>query len=1279
MSVKVRSSSPRPATNASARVTLPAPPRPRRRAAAANDPALGTVPVAEDGLCIDFYRNFYVDLRNLTASEAARHWRLFGRAESRFPNAVELIETFKSRGCILPADFDPVLYHLLNPQSLPQLASELDAQAHYLGIGRSLGLAYRPKDPNFVRDLYLDDSSSYSRNLRESVEMGAATLFESVADLLESAEIIAHNILPVFNTTDYIVFNNDLGLRGKAQCLHHFVTAGLGEGAPISFDLVFDAAFYRDINRDLSELSDIEVYRHWLNLGLSRDEAPNHTKFLSKLLLHRTDRYPAGFKPEVYEAANPDLVNIIVGPWRLLQHCMLNGITERRGGIQPNRDNVDLFRAAADLQAIAGHLSAARLIYQATLRVDPGHVTARRHYADCLFRLGDWHDAATEYRSLIHSGLDSVWTFLNLASCLVELREWQQAAATMSVLAEKRPGDLGVLRRLREICRNGYETLRAQALWHGENGFEDEARSAIAQAMALIRLMVAKDERLEEVPRREIRSVAIVADLGLNQCRFYRVEQKREQLEDLGIETTIFNFHTDTTEFVRRLDAFDAVIFYRVTATPDIMEAIDATRAAGKPSFYEIDDLMFDETRFPDSFESYGNQISRSLYATLVIAPPQLRTAMELCDFAIASTPALARQMAMILGEERVFVHHNAMHSPHQAMLRLPPQRAADDRIRIVYGSGTAAHNEDFDLFAAPALLRVLRENPQVDLLIIGYLTLPPAFSAFRTRITRLDPIWDIALYWQVLGTADINIAVLKPGLIADCKSEIKWLEAALLGVPSVATPTETYRQVIDDGRTGLLATEADDWHRALTRLVTDPALRHTIGHAAQDKVLGHYSRSAMADKLGKIIGHRPDKAIAAPRRTRVLLVNVYFPPQAVGGATRVVADNLRDLQKLSRDSLEIEVFTAMEGALQAYRTGTSLWHDTPVHSVTTPDDPDIDRRIRDDKMMAAFAACLDRFQPDVIHFHCLQRLTASICEVPLRRGIPYVITAHDGCWISDQQFLVDESGALSLYDYRNPLQEAAKHGAERLARMQLFRQVIDGAAEFLTVSAPFAALHEHTGLRRPRVIENGLAPIAFLPRNPSPSGRVRLAHIGGMGLHKGYPLVQAALIDGQFEHLELLVIDHAMLPGQETTTTWGRTPVTFRGKTAQSRIAELYRDVDVLLAPSVWPESFGLVAREALQAGCWVVASDRGAIGTDVTPGCGFVVSADRFEHLRDTLRQIDENPARYLGPLEEAPQLRRSEDQARALAALYLALAGHPQTSKPARLMAPVDGQAA
>ena len=47
--------------------------------------------------------------------------------------------------------------------------------------------------------------------------------------------------------------------------------------------------------------------------------------------------------------------------------------------------------------------------------------------------------------------------------------------------------------------------------------------------------------------------------------------------------------------------------------------------------------------------------------------------------------------------------------------------------------------------------------------------------------------------------------------------------------------------------------------------------------------------------------------------------------------------------------------------------------------------------------------------------------------------------------------------------------------------------------------------------------------------------------------------------------------------------------------------MAEFYSSQDILLAPSIWPESFGLVTREAVSAGLFVIASDIGALAEPI------------------------------------------------------------------------------
>jgi glycosyltransferase involved in cell wall biosynthesis len=113
---------------------------------------------------------------------------------------------------------------------------------------------------------------------------------------------------------------------------------------------------------------------------------------------------------------------------------------------------------------------------------------------------------------------------------------------------------------------------------------------------------------------------------------------------------------------------------------------------------------------------------------------------------------------------------------------------------------------------------------------------------------------------------------------------------------------------------------------------------------------------------------------------------------------------------------------------------------------------------------------------------------------------------------------------------------------------------------------------------------------------------------------------------------------------------------VRFVGKTTSEAMHTFYADQDVLLAPSLWPESFGLVAREAAAAGLWVLASDRGAIGEGVTHGVdGWVIDVASLDPLMATLAAIDAAPECYTVPPPPPQRPRTAEDQARDLVALY------------------------
>ena len=150
--------------------------------------------------------------------------------------------------------------------------------------------------------------------------------------------------------------------------------------------------------------------------------------------------------------------------------------------------------------------------------------------------------------------------------------------------------------------------------------------------------------------------------------------------------------------------------------------------------------------------------------------------------------------------------------------------------------------------------------------------------------------------------------------------------------------------------------------------------------------------------------------------------------------------------------------------------------------------------------------------------------------------------------------------------------------------------------------------------------------------------------------------LIEAILRRSRFSNLSLVMVDGWMKPGERAETLWGTTPVTLRGPCPQDRIGELYGEFDVLLAPSLWPESYGLVTREALFFGKWVVASALGAIGDCVVEGeNGFRVDLAEPQALARVLERLDSDPQRYTTPPPQSGDLRGAGDQAAELLALY------------------------
>ncbi|CZT37349.1 glycosyltransferase [Rhizobium sp. 9140] len=1170
------------------------------------------------------------------------------------------------RGAMLNSSFNIISYMVKNPDIAE--ATKHDpflALVHFLEFGIEEG---RSGDPTHVDSAFI--ASYYDLELPNDIRASdVVPLLRKKRPSEDDAYFLSEEEWAIYNKIDerqfLDLFDHEY-YRCKVQdkeflshdrwtCIDHFWRIGRFSSIDISYEMRFDADYYGSVyHANLAERmpSPSVLYADWLHNGIKRDYSPNLGAWLSSRV---NVALPEDFETALsLYALNAGLVSQTLND--IATHMLTAGhpaIVE----IKIDSPSMGLFMAkVADRYALGGNPQLADRIYQNVSSSMPMLSKVLQHQSDQLERAGYIGSAVALREKAISEGSEDIWSYLTLSTSYKALGQPDQATKILASASLKFPGDVNIRKlkqaQARSLFESSWDGAPSRALIRGYKATQSE----IALQLDLC------TERTVSCENRSatIQRVALVASYDIAQCKLYRVNQKLQQLAHAGLTVKAFGYNTELSNFVSEVGNYDAVIFFRVPGFPSVIDAITLVNDMGIPSFYDIDDLIFDENEFPPPLSTYAGAITAEQHAEIACGVPLFRHAMSLCDYGIVSTPTLASLVAKHVRTGLVSVHPNGLgHEHYTALARPTSNRQPDDVCRVFYGSGTKAHKEDFYDILEPALVRLAYEfSGRVHIYLLGYFEWTEKLQSIRKHVTMMPPVWDVGLYWEILSKMDINLAVLSNSVVNNAKSEIKWLEAAMFGIPSIVSRTDTHAKVIKHGATGYLCNTTEDFYNTLELLVNDRNLRSAVGAAANSVATEQYGIPTLSVNLKTIL----DSA-TVPKKKRLLIVNVFYPPQSIGGATRVVRDNVLDLLAKYGDEFEIDIICTLEGGKDPYSHEVYSIDGVRVFAVTAPSEPDIDSNPVHTKMGEAFSNLLDVIRPDMIHFHCIQRLTASAVNTTYDRKIPYVITAHDGWWISDKQFLLDENDKVKLYEYQTADDLIGGFSAGINSRAALLRKALFGAQHVLAISDAFSKIYKQAGVPNVLTISNGAPTVTALPKKPSDRGRVRLAHIGGMERHKGFHLVKYGLMSNQLENVELLVIDATLPSGVERTEVWGKTKVTFRGRTKQENIGELYSEIDVLLAPSVWPEGFGLVTREALACGCWVVASDRGAVGADVTDGeNGFIIDVSTVGPISEVLHKIDGDKTKYSKPPAHRITLRKASSQADELAALYRRVIADP-----------------
>lgn len=303
----------------------------------------------------------------------------------------------------------------------------------------------------------------------------------------------------------------------------------------------------------------------------------------------------------------------------------------------------------------------------------------------------------------------------------------------------------------------------------------------------------------------------------------------REQRLDITVETYPSGLRNKIHCF-RKLRNWDAVVLQKKLSSP--IESL-FLRLCSRRLLYDFDDAVYRH------HETAGkrNHFSRAL---------KFKTIARLAHQIIAGNETLAQAV-------RPYNRHVSIIPSAVPIAGIPQHDYSSTAQSCVIGWVGGAINLSQLQLLQPVLANLhQRHDLEFRVLCSESIDMHPVPTTFIP--------WDLATQAKEIAQFDIGVMPLPEGEHANGKCGFKALQYMAAAVPPVVSDTPVNRQIIAHEREGFVANNWQAFEQYLETLITQPALRRQLGHAARKKVETSYSLPVVGQKLADILLHPPEE-----------------------------------------------------------------------------------------------------------------------------------------------------------------------------------------------------------------------------------------------------------------------------------------------------------------------------------------------------------------------------------------------------------------------------------
>ena len=360
-------------------------------------------------------------------------------------------------------------------------------------------------------------------------------------------------------------------------------------------------------------------------------------------------------------------------------------------------------------------------------------------------------------------------------------------------------------------------------------------------------------KRFQSLCQRKARRVAYIYETPDTSTFRYRCWNMAETLNQYSQDVSAGCFYLSEFERAEEIvNNADVLVICRVRWDHRINHFVTQARTKGRLLLYDIDDMVFDPSIIPVVMESLQVDLTEDNLNFWFAYAARLQTTLSFCDGYITTNPFLASILRTSLPNGREAIVPNFLNKSQMDISKLAMEHKTrnnfqrDDNIHIGYFSGTPTHARDLAI-AEQGLAQILEDEPAARLHLVGFIEPQGPLRAFTDRIDRCG-LTNFRNLQLLLARTEINIAPLNENLFTNCKSELKWFEAAVAGSITIASPTFPFRNAIKDGYNGFLA-PVGSWYSKLKTAIEQVGEIDFIRCAASDAE-SRYSWELMSAKI---------------------------------------------------------------------------------------------------------------------------------------------------------------------------------------------------------------------------------------------------------------------------------------------------------------------------------------------------------------------------------------------------------------------------------------------